>query len=970
MLVVTAFVVLPDNADRSGDVTETEMSIDTGSDVDIDKPSILDNLPDTSGYFTENHGQIEEDEVRFYTQGGGIWLLDGSVMIVIQEQQEPVNTPEFAPGTGFPNEKEETFRSKGVAIKLIFEEANDVEPEGQSLLPHKSNFFYGNDPSKWRTQVPHYNEILYQDIYDNIDLVFKNIGEGLKYEFIVHPGGDVSDIRMKYEGIEKLSISTSGDLEIHTELGVITDSNLYIYQEKGEIEVEGEFEILDPTTYGFDVSDDYDKESDLVIDPFIYMLKWSTFMGGDRYDIGEDIAVEHPNLVFVTGTTESPDFPTQPGAYDDTYNGSGDVFIFALDKPSGSILMGSTFIGGNESDYGTSIAVDYYFHNYIYYTYVYITGYTNSENFPTENAYDPDNNGDYDAFVLKLNWTGQTLIYSTYVGGEKTDKAYDLFLSSGCVHVTGGTNSTDFPFINGYNNESSGGFDVFVFKLNILGNALEHSTYIGGMYNDTGYSVTFGYMSGPNDVCVTGTTNSPNFPISNAYDPSWNGNYDAFVFVLSDYTQLDYSTFVGGDENESGYSIEQESLGSSKVYVTGYTQSNNFPENGYNNILNPSPYDSQLNGPCDVYVIKLNTFATGVNSLEYYTLFGGNGSDIGHHLDFVSGAHGWWVTGETNSLDFPITDPTYDNTSNGGYDAFVFRGNTTELKFSTYVGGAENDLGKSIAYYGGYVYVTGQTNSSNFPTKPSVYDEIYNASGDVFVFKGFWLFPAFFIEIEPPVVSLREIDMPDDLYAYIAPSSGFNLPDIDPDSIKIESADDCTLDFPARSGSGKIGDYDNNGTLELRVEFDMKAFIALLTGLVEPPAYVELTVSGMLYNGTQFLGTVIILIIDENTMKVTPDTLNLKSKGRWISCRIELPEGVDVNDLDISTVKISDIDGSPVDISAENHPTGDDGILILKFDRAEVEDCASPGEIKITIEGELLDGRPFGAYDTINVINP
>jgi hypothetical protein len=385
----------------------------------------------------------------------------------------------------------------------------------------------------------------------------------LKYDFVVHPGGNPSDIRMRYEGVEELHVDLSGDLNIHTELGVFADSELFIYQHIDQVEntVEGRFKILDSMTYGFELLGNYDKNKNLVIDPLL--LLYSTFIGGSDHDYGGSIAIDSSDSVYVTGGTYSSDFPTTFGAYDISYNTGGDVVVFKLD-PTGSTLLYSTFIGGSAQDWGEGIAIDPSGN-------AYVAGWTDSFVFPTTTgAYDPSYNGDVDVFVLKLNPTGSTLLYSTYVGGNNGEQGLDIAIdSNNNVYVTGVTFSPGFPKTTGaYDTSYNGKGDAFVFKLNPTGSALIYSTFIGGSEYEWSRSIA---IDSNGNAHVTGQTESSNFPnTSGAYDTSHNGHRDVFVTKLNPTgSALIYSTFIGGSGQEDGFSIAIDSK--NNAHVTGWT---------------------------------------------------------------------------------------------------------------------------------------------------------------------------------------------------------------------------------------------------------------------------------------------------------------------------------------------------------------------------------------------------------------
>ena len=204
----------------------------------VEKSRIIQNLNNLDGYFTENRGQVGNDSVRYYIQGKGVWFLDDGVVFEIRDEisiysrESGVKSREselpFDPMGRL--EPQVPAKYESVVLKLNFESANRVIPIGRGLLQYRSNFFYGNNSSKWCTDVPNYQEIIYENIYDNIDLRYYTTTKGLKYDFIVHPGGEPNDIMLRYEGTDGLKIDDFGNLIIETAIENLIDGGLFIYQ--------------------------------------------------------------------------------------------------------------------------------------------------------------------------------------------------------------------------------------------------------------------------------------------------------------------------------------------------------------------------------------------------------------------------------------------------------------------------------------------------------------------------------------------------------------------------------------------------------------------------------------------------------------------------------------------------------------------------------------------------------------------
>jgi uncharacterized repeat protein (TIGR01451 family) len=363
---------------------------------------------------------------------------------------------------------------------------------------------------------------------------------------------------------------------------------------------------------------------------------------------------------YITGQTQSTDFPTTTGAYQTNNEGNYDAFVTKL-NPTGTALVYSTYLGGTSYDYGYGVAVDGAGN-------AYITGYTYSTDFPTTpGAYQPNYAGNYDAFVTKLNPTGTALVYSTYLGGTNTDYGYGVAVDgAGNAYITGYTSSTNFPTTPGaYQTSNAGNGDAFITKLNPTGNGLVYSTYLGGTSDDYGYGVA---VDGAGNAYITGRTSSTNFPTTpGAYRTSYAGNGDVFVTKLNPTGNgLAYSTYLGGTQYDYGFGVAVDGAGN--AYITGTTLSTNFP-------TTPGAYQTNYAGDGDVFVTKLNPTGT---ALAYSTYFGGTSDDDGWGVA-VDGAGNAYITGSTYSTNFPTTTGAYQNSNAGSNDAFVAKFSTVNL---------------------------------------------------------------------------------------------------------------------------------------------------------------------------------------------------------------------------------------------------------------------------------------------------
>jgi len=561
----------------------------------------------------------------------------------------------------------------------------NAEARGVEELPGKSNYFIGNDPSKWRTNVPNYAKVEYRDVYPGVDLVYYGNGGQLEHDFVVAPGADPRAIRFAVEGAEKMELDARGDLVLHASGTEARFRTPVVYQEAGGLrqEVAGGFVLRGQSAFRNPQSEiafqigSYDPSRPLVIDP---VLVYSTY-----FTVGQAIAVDLSGNAYVCG--------------------GGTVKKI---KADGSALVYSSVIAGAGC---TGVAVDASGN-------AYVTGSTNSTNFPTASPLQSTHGGGYDAFVAKLNAAGSALVYSTYLGGSDADRGYGIAVdSSGNAYITGQTSSTNFPTVGPLQATNSGNYDAFVAKLNAAGSALVYSTYLGGSGYDYGYGIA---VDSSGNAHVAGQTWSTDFPTASPLQASFGGGIeDGFVAKLNAAgSALVYSTYLGGSGGEYGYGIAVDSSGS--AYVTGYTDSTNFPT--------VDPLQAANSGAYDAFVAKLNAVGS---ALVYSTYLGGSGYDWGTGIAVDSSGNAY-IAGRTESTDFPTASP-FQATNSGNSDAFIAKLNAagSALVYSTYLGGSDLDQSNGVAVNSlGSAYLTGLTWSTNFPTASPL-----QASGSWFVAK-------------------------------------------------------------------------------------------------------------------------------------------------------------------------------------------------------------------------------------------
>lgn len=683
--------------------------------------------------FEANQGQTDP-QVKYVARGRGytVFLTTNDTVFAVHPSSLAVDTRvaqnHGVAGTTEPAAERATARARTAAIHLRLDGGN---PQSQIIagdqLPGHSNYFLGADRRQWHANVPQYARICYREAYPGVEMAFYGAQNQLEFDFIVAPGASPDPIRFDISGALRIVTDPSGNLILASSAGDVLLHQPVAYQQKDGVRqpVDAHFVLRAKNQVSFELGN-YDRSRELVIDPSV---TYATYLGGTGEDDGNAIAVDGSGNAWVTGETKSTDFPTKNPLYSSN-KGSFDVFVTEL-SPTGTLVY-STYVGGSSDDSGNAIAMNASGD-------VFVAGGTKSSDFPTQGAYQSSLKGATNAFVLELSSTGSTLMYSTFLGGTGTDVASGLALDSGGdAYVVGSTTSTDFPPRNPLPSETGGGF---VTKLNPSGNALVYSTYLGGGSGDFAGAVA---VDGTGNAYVTGGTKNPGFKTtSGVFQPmcgtegTCNGGlYDAFVTAINPSgSGLVYSTFLGGELSDKGLGIAVDAAGD--AYVTGVTSSTKFPLQ--------SPLQKTFGGgilPSDAFVSELNP--TGAQ-LVYSTYLGGSGDDAGLAIAVDSNKNAY-VTGVTGSTNFPTASPTQPQ-NNGENDAFVseISAGGSALAFSTYLGGKLNEntatsngggslAGIAVDSAGANVYVTGSTNSTDFPTVvPEQASSKLN--GDAFVVK-------------------------------------------------------------------------------------------------------------------------------------------------------------------------------------------------------------------------------------------
>jgi hypothetical protein len=654
--------------------------------------------------FVPNYGQADKN-AKFISRGSGYSLALGPTTFTVAVADSH-------------DKKDASCASASVVQATLLGGNAAAKPTGVERLLTTTNYFIGSDPRNWKTNVPNYAQVKLSSVYPGVDLVFYGNQDRLEYDFTVSPGADPNIIALGFEGVTGVRVDDKGDLILRTDTGEIRQTKPVVYQQIDNAKriVPAGYLIKDNKQIAFQVAD-YDRTKPLVIDP---TLAFSTFLGGSGVDIGNAITVDSAGNAYITGGVVSTNFPVTPGAFQTTKAGGFDFDAFVTKmNATGTALIYSTYFGGNNRDLGNDIAIDAAGN-------AYVIGQSDSSNLPTTpGAFrsTPVGSDEFDVFAMKLNASGTALVYSTFLGPIiGTGIAVD---SAGNAYLTGQANA-DYPTTPGAFQTSPGGSsDGFVTKLNSTGTALIYSTFLGGSGFDGSIEIA---IDSAGNAYVAGQAGA-GFPVTaGAFQTSFNGVFnDAFVAKLNPTgSALVYSTYLGGSGSEAANGIAINAAGN--AYVGGTTDSPNFPTTA-------GAFQTVKAAGQDAFVTELSA---GGNSLVYSTYVGGDGNDFGNDiaLDTTGNAT---VVGETASSDFPKTADAIQSSSGGGNDAFITRLNATgsDLVFSTYLGGSSTDDAFGIwVDPAGNIYVTGETDSSDFPTTPGAFQTVFGGgTSDAFVTK-------------------------------------------------------------------------------------------------------------------------------------------------------------------------------------------------------------------------------------------
>jgi hypothetical protein len=559
------------------------------------KDAVSESLTSLPLSFIENRGWIDP-QVAYYVQGttASLYFTPTGVTFRLAGDRPP--TPGTSDSLADPVAPPS---SPGHVLKLDFVGADPVRPVANERLPGVVSYFTGPQED-WVTGLATYREVLYPDLWPGIDLLYEGTGSSLKYTFQLDPGADPDQIRLRYRGASGLELTAGGTLQVFTPLGALTEQAPITYQQIGgqRVAVSSSYALDEPPgAYGFRLGA-YDSSEDLVIDPVVVI--YAGYVGGTGSDYGDGVAVDEVGNVYLAGHTSSGQgsFPVKAGP-DLTHNGGADAFVAKV-VASGETLAYAGYIGGADTDYALGVAVDEDGN-------AHVAGDTESDedSFPVKVGPDLTYNGGNiygDAFVAKVEASGEALAYAGYIGGGRDDFGDGVAVDeAGNTYVTGSTDSSErgFPVIVGPDLTYNGDDDAFVAKVEASGEALAYAGYIGGADLDRGRSVA---VDEAGHAYVTGFTFSDegSFPVKRGPDLTHNGFDDAFVTkVEASGEALAYAGYIGGADTDAGEDVAVDGAGN--AFVAGWTFSGgrSFP-------VKVGP-DLTQNGVSDAFIVKISS---------------------------------------------------------------------------------------------------------------------------------------------------------------------------------------------------------------------------------------------------------------------------------------------------------------------------------------------------------------------------
>lgn len=602
------------------------------------------------------------------------------------------------------------------AYRMIFQGANmQAETKGADPIVTYYNYYLGNDQSRWKAGIHPFTSVSYKSLYNGVDLLLRSDNGSFAYDLIVAPNADVAQIKLQFEGADKLEL-VDGKLLIHNSIQTVEESAPYTYQlvngEKKEVKSEY---VLDGNTLSFAFPEGYDKNIPLIIDPTVV---FATFSGSTSSNYGFSATYDAAGNAYGAGEVFGPQYPVTVGAFQTVWGGGGVDINVSKYNPDGTVHIYGTYLGGNDYDQPHSMVVDAN-NNLI------VTGISSSSNYPvTTGCYDGTHNGGSDLIVSKLSTLGTALLASTYVGGTGADggnasplsanygdafKGEVICDATGNIYVAGNTKSSNFPTANATQSALSGTMDAVAFKLNPSMTNLLWSTYLGGSGTDN--AVVIALSNTGSNIYISGGTTSNNMPSTpGAYQTAFQGgSADGYIarFMNSGAYPLLSCTYTGTSSYDNGYGVQVDK--NNGVYTMGQTNSGSFPIIG-------TVYSNAGSGH---YIMR---FDSTLNNVQFSTVFGnGQASQLfAPNAFMVDSCLNIYFSGFGSAANMPTTNNAFQTSVAGGQDFyFIALGpNAANLLFGTYYGSTSDehvDGGTSRFDNSGIIYQGICTNAPSFP---------------------------------------------------------------------------------------------------------------------------------------------------------------------------------------------------------------------------------------------------------------
>jgi hypothetical protein len=699
------------------------------------------SLQQSDMYFVKNNGQLRDSEgnpcphIEYVAESKGlkVFFSKQGVSYVLFENKKRENKSLESRHPLMSGLLPAAREIKVHKVNLDIVDGNsDVRILPGEQASYRSTYYTSSNPNGIKN-VPAFRTLVYKNIYQNIDLVFYQGQDGLKYDLVVNPGGRVADIRFRYSGADNITLSAAGSLRITTSVGTIEEQKPVTYQEhetttatvngrrlKNRKEVTSGFRFRN-NELRFDVGA-FDSKAPLVIDP---QIRWLTYVGGNSNDaISDRIIVDQFGYLIVRGETSSADFPVSTTS---TLHGSNDAFVAKFTK--GGQKVWAVYFGGNNIDSERNlgdIGVDSVGN-------IFLMGSTSSATgFPvTSGTFQQTyGGGSFDAYVAKLDYTG-SLIWATYCGGSGRDVGYGLAVDrDGNVIISGETESSNFPASTGaYKTaKASGDFaDGFLAKFSGSSGQRLWATYYGGSanYAELAWSVI---ADKNNDLIVTGMTSALNFPVtSGAIQTTYAGGiFDAFIAKFGTGGNLIWSTYYGGGHTDAAYNADFDSQ--NNIIVVGGTGSYNFP-------VSTTAIQTTLKGTgnyYDCFILKLDSNGQRL----WATYYGGTVADMASAIT-IDSEDNIVVTGFTTSTNFSVTVDAEQTNLRGSQDAFLLKLNSQgQMLYASYVGGSNIDDGLGVAVdLDDNPIIAGYTQSTNLSTSVTAFQPHLAGGTDGFLVK-------------------------------------------------------------------------------------------------------------------------------------------------------------------------------------------------------------------------------------------